>query len=352
MNNFILLFCSGLALLLAYNAAFIAYNIYIQYNLIDAIPNPMSHSREISSTCDNVKFDHISVYHDIHDFVSAQKIVEKLDRPALFKGYVKEPAARFASMGLDEKVVLFSEVEITSFGNIFLGGLSPVGSVNRTLGEVLNSDTDLSATKALYASFQSFLDIQTADPTIPTNVMADTNFVSNFPRDVLSTHIHAAPLIDSFAVQYLGRKVWVMVAPEDMESYNPISSPATYVTRGSEKEFFSRTSPVLLAVQEEGDMLYFPPHWGHAVMTRAGPNVMLNYRVPAVNPFKQAKTARRFAEALTSALINRLMAFRIAHSHEKLSPLNRDLRALGNAERAKGGYDSPCADTWRAMLNR
>jgi hypothetical protein len=352
MSGFTSLFFWGIAAVLCYSTVKIGSNIYIQYNINTSIPNPMRASRELSASCD-AKFEHIQTLYDIHDFATAQKFIQNSEKPLLFKGYVKNSAQKFADMKLDEKLVLFSQVNITAFGNIWLGGLSPVGSTKKTLGEVLNTEADVDATSALYASFQPFvdMDVSAGDTTVPPNVMADTNFVANFPRDVLSTHIHAAPLIESYSVQYLGRKVWIMVSPEDMEAYNPVSSPATYVTRGSEKEFFSKTSPVNIVVQDEGDMLFFPPHWGHAVMTKAGPNVMLNYRVPVLSPYKHRKSLMRFGEALTAALINKLSAFQIGHSHEKDSPINRDLRALGNAERSHGGYDSPCADTWKTMLN-
>jgi hypothetical protein len=360
MGKFSSLFARGLLSVAFYAVVKVSYNIYVQFNVLTAVPNPFGNARVVGETCDDIIFKPVKTVRDIHDYASAREIIKQnADGPILFKKYIESPAAEFAAMNLQDTKLLFTVVNVTGFGNTWLGGLSPVGESHRTIEEVLNDKNSSQSTQTLYASFKPFLNVTTmahSDKHVPIDALVDTNFVSNFPKDVLSTHIHAATLIDSYALQYLGRKIWIMMSPTDMEKYHPVSTPSTFLMKGSEKEHFSRTSPVPIVVQEEGDMLYFPPHWGHAVITKAGPNVMLNYRVPQLNPYAHRKTLLTFLEALTmlaidTALTGLKSAAGAQYEHEKTRGLAAGYKILGNAERSLGDYNSPCMDKWIVMIN-
>lgn len=66
----------------------------------------------------------------------------------------------------------------------------------------------------------------------------------------------------------------------------------SFLTTGNEEQFFAASRVLSIAVVEEGDVLFFPPQWLHAVVTSKGPNFMLNLRNVAllksffVNPFR------------------------------------------------------------------
>ena len=111
-----------------------------------------------------------------------------------------------------------------------------------TLGDVLTS-AFRGSNRSLFASFVSFLDEETTKKAI-TGVPAkgfalDSNFVSNFKQDVLSTSFHAAPVVWSYSLQYLGTKMWIFISPKDHEKYTAISHPATIPLSGTEQEYFS-----------------------------------------------------------------------------------------------------------------
>ncbi len=99
---------------------------------------------------------------------------------------------------------------------------------------------------------------------------------------------------------------------------------------------------MIVAVQEEGDFLYFPPNWGHAVLTKKGPNAMLNLRETAVDssfmelPFRAIEAV---LAVITSKFSNRI------YSHTHLSVLQKALTFHSNMT------DSPCASLWKEMLN-
>jgi hypothetical protein len=78
------------------------------------------------------------------------------------------------------------------------------------LGDFYEESSKLPSNRALYASFVQFLNassVSDSSNSITNNlkVKADTNFISNFPHDIIATPIHAAPLAHSYALQYLGK---------------------------------------------------------------------------------------------------------------------------------------------------
>lgn len=77
--------------------------------------------------------------------------------------------------------------------------------------------SDQNTSTSIFASFIRFLDKEAIDialknPTV--KIHADTNFISNFEKDVLSTRFHSAQPINSYSVQLQGRKLWMFMDPK------------------------------------------------------------------------------------------------------------------------------------------
>lgn len=170
----------------------------------------------------------------------------------------------------------------------------PLGHVETTLGEAMSAASRNDGT-SLFASFVTFLDkrgIEIALNYPNVDIITDTNFISNFAEDVVSSRLHAAVPIESFAMQLQGKKLWLFMPPSQTQQFSPIGHGPSFLTTGTEERYFASHRYVRAAVQEAGDLLYFPPQWAHAVVTQAGPNFMLNMRRLAfgmslyINPFR------------------------------------------------------------------
>ena len=155
-----------------------------------------------------------------------------------------------------------------------------MGHVNTTLGEALSAVSRNDGT-SLFASFVTFLDKRGIDIALNNatiDIVTDTNFISNFAHDVISSRLHAAVPIESFAMQLQGKKLWLFMPPSDTQNFSPIGHGPSFLTTGNEEKYFASKRFIQAAVQDAGDLLYFPPQWAHAVVTQAGPNFMLNMR--------------------------------------------------------------------------
>jgi hypothetical protein len=112
-------------------------------------------------------------------------------------------------------------------------------------------------------------------------------FLSNFSEPMVSAQYHAAPLVSSLAIQYVGSKSWLFVPSEDFLSSDGMSAgmtPGFLVPRKAP----DRQIAVYPYTSQPGDLLFFRESWGHAVYTHEGPNFMMNYRnVRAPNIFRQ-----------------------------------------------------------------
>jgi hypothetical protein len=199
-------------------------------------------------------------------------------------------------------------------------------------------DTNIAA----YASFLKFLkpNVVRDENNTPIEdyipMRTDTNFMSNFPRDVIASPIHASPTAHSYSFQLVGKKMWLLMSPEDMESYHAINTPSTMIMKGSEAEYFMKKASIPYVLQEEGDFFFFPVNVGHAVLTMEGPNVMLNLRQVAVlDSFKRQPW--RLIEALVSLFSTNIAVRSFSHKH--VNPLQKVLLMGSNA-------DSTCASTW------
>jgi hypothetical protein len=135
----------------------------------------------------------------------------------------------------------------------------------------------------LYAGFESITDAQTVNDITGLNVETlgdykqNNLFTSNFPREILTAAMHCAP-IDSFTLQLIGTKTWFFVSPEDLATINSIPMPTSFNLPMTDDELLSKIKNVYVLRQEPGDVMYFGPHWCHAVSTAKGPNLMMNMR--------------------------------------------------------------------------
>lgn len=97
-----------------------------------------------------------------------------------------------------------------------------------------------------------------------------TAFISNFTQPTLGSPFHAAPN-DNFFFQCRGNKQWYYMEPSQLKYV------AAYVSKGvtlttdamSEVDIVDRVK-IYQGFVEEGDMMYNPPFWLHAVGTTKG----------------------------------------------------------------------------------
>jgi hypothetical protein len=266
----------------------------------------------------------------------------------LFKGFLHDSAAKWKELERDhaDAILSFTNLNFTNYGSMWTAGVKSANKLEMKLGDFFNQPVDKNASSAPYASFLAFLKPKTIrddnNEALEDHleIRADTNFVSNFPRDVLATPIHAAPTGHSFAFQMVGKKLWLLMSPEEMEKYSPICTPATLLTKGSEREFFASKPSTLIAVQEEGDLLFFPVHWGHAVLTKEGPNVMLVLREKALLA-GFLRQPRRLIEGLLSLIVTSANVRIFSHKH--VNPVQQQLTMKGDAK-------SACASQWSEWM--
>ena len=134
-----------------------------------------------------------------------------------------------------------------------------------------------------YAGFEAITDAETVNDITGLNVETLGNykqnnlFTSNFPHEILTATLHCAP-IDSFTLQLIGTKTWFFVSPEDLARINSIPMPTSFNLPLTDDELISSFQNIYVLRQEPGDVMYFGPHWCHAVTTAKGPNLMMNMR--------------------------------------------------------------------------
>jgi hypothetical protein len=352
MLSLISLFLGGLGLMCLYHGFTVVHHLLMVRdpdNFLRLTAEDVAHRSDVTQTCD-AAFAHIPTIHNVHTFEGMKKVIaaNKNRDALLFKGFLLNPEKQWADIAQShENVSLsFTTLNFTSYGSMWTAGVKSGEKVEMSLGEFLTAPQDPTSKTALYASFIQFLQsnvvVDATGKSIEEfiDVRADTNFLSNFPRDVLATPIHAAPLGNSFAFLYAGRKFWLMASPESMEKYHAINTPSTMLLSGSEKTYFTEEDQVLVADQEPGDLLYFPGHWGHAVVTKEGPNAMCVLREgSAVQSFMRQPW--RTIEAVI-ALKTTDAAVRV-FSHKHVSSVQKTLLMADSVS-------SPCADKWSAWM--
>lgn len=262
-------------------------------------------------TCSNVSFADVKTLYNIHDFETAVEIVRIHKAPVLFKKFlpnVEEIWSNIYELKKDAEIT-FTDIEIKAFGNTFYRGCKHHGTRQATMREVMSSATDSSSNNSLFASFIPFIDREAMEEILPgvprDRFMLDSNFISNFKEDLVSSAFHAASAVTSYSIQLVGTKMWVFSNPLQMEKYNPITMPATIPSGASEADFFTENKEIPIVVEEAGDMLVFPPHWAHAVISKKGPNVMVNLREFRILDAIKANGFRIFQFVLLK-MINRI----------------------------------------------
>ena len=137
-----------------------------------------------------------------------------------------------------------------------------------------------------------------------------TLFVSNFTHPTLGSFFHAAPQ-DNFFFQCRGRKHWYYVAPQDLKYTSAyISKGVTFVSNYvNESKIVDRVT-TWEAKLEEGDMMYNPPFWLHAVGTTSGETVAIANRVwvnaPRTQPFFDIAYVIGFPNFFGTVLVQKL----------------------------------------------
>jgi hypothetical protein len=104
-------------------------------------------------------------------------------------------------------------------------------------------------------------------------------FISNFQQKTLASPFHAAPQ-DNFFFQCKGRKHWFYIEPKDL------AYVGAYISRGvtfssnfaNETEIIDRIN-IYETIVEEGDVMFNPPYWLHAVGTPIGETISVANRI-------------------------------------------------------------------------
>jgi hypothetical protein len=199
----------------------------------------------VNDTC-SLGFDHVITVTNVHTFKQAFKITESHSAPILFKKFFHDPAARCEEIAQREKHkrISFTSVNLRGFGNLYVSGLTPTDKVNMTINEFFKvTETALPNNMSYYASFVRFLEDRTVYGNTPDDVFSgrtDTNFLANFPDDIVSMSMHAAANTNSFAMQYMGKKMWIFMKPSEiLRDCDPIATPPILCLKGSEKDFFA-----------------------------------------------------------------------------------------------------------------
>jgi hypothetical protein len=209
--------------------------------------------------------------------------------PTLVKGVLKTDQDKIVgemtkrNKGKDMRMLTFEDWVSPHF-SASCGALE--SSITKSFDEYSTSHlfTDVADNHSyLYAGFEAITDAQTVNDMTGLDVETlgdykqNNLFTSNFPHEILTASIHCAP-IDSFTMQLIGTKTWFFVSPEDLAGVDSIPMPTSFPLPITDDEFISKVKNVYVLRQEPGDVMYFGPHWCHAVSTAKGPNLMMNMR--------------------------------------------------------------------------
>jgi hypothetical protein len=144
----------------------------------------------------------------------------------------------------------------------------------------------------LYAGFESITDADVIDELLGIDIKSvgdyrlNNLFTSNFPHTLMSASMHCAP-IDSLTFQLMGTKTWYFISPDELASIQNIPMPTCFNVPMTDDELLSKIKNLVIIKQGPGDAMYFGPHWCHAVVTDAGPNLMFNMRYNALPKIKK-----------------------------------------------------------------
>ena len=162
-------------------------------------------------------------------------------------------------------------------GNVYSRGINLHDRVYKTLDETIKEESP-----NRFASFLRIFNASDYGIILNTNDTSDfkldTSFISFFPRDVVSTMVHAAPVGVTYSVQCYGSKNWLfwkhdtLVANGITTMFNPAG-----VLIGGTPQSITRI-PTIRAIVHPNDVLYFPAFYWHAVATTGGKNLMFAIR--------------------------------------------------------------------------
>lgn len=220
-----------------------------------------------------------------------RELTEDYTRPAVCRNFLKDNKCR--SWGLDYfknvgnpndtfRVQTLSEVEGNRRAFMRLVYPNEVLSANETYRR-------LGAGEQIYISFDNYfannnpqfvedMNLKEAIPEVKKWIL-HTFFVSNFSQSTLGSPFHAAPQ-DNFFFQCRGRKHWYYVSPHDLKYTSAyIANGVTWVSNYIDEKLIVDRLTIHEAKLEEGDMMYNPPFWLHAVGTVPGFTVSVANRV-------------------------------------------------------------------------
>ncbi len=145
-------------------------------------------------------------------------------------------------------------------------------------------------------------------PEIVARALADSYRRDNHCRLWLNGAGNLTPshydgnLLYVFNLQLKGRKEWRIVSPDTPLRNYPFSRGALF-TSGEGGKPRQKGIDYCDFVLEEGDMIYLPPLWHHAVKATAESNINVNWVATRKNGFMESKTLRRERELLKFALL-------------------------------------------------
>jgi hypothetical protein len=109
--------------------------------------------------------------------------------------------------------------------------------------------------------------------------LLNTLFVSGFPKKTLGSPFHAAPN-ENFFFQCRGRKHWYFVPPHHLKYTGAyMNRGVIYTSQYTDEALILDRLPIYEAFLEEGDFLFNPSYWLHAVGSAAGCNIAVANRV-------------------------------------------------------------------------
>lgn len=145
-------------------------------------------------------------------------------------------------------------------------------------------------------------------PEIVVRELADSHLRKNHCRLWLNGAGNVTPshydgnLLYVFNLQLKGRKEWRIVSPHTPLRNYPFSRAALFKS-GSDWPAVKKKTEYCDFVLDEGDMIYLPPSWHHAVKATAESNININWVGTRKSDHVKSKALTRELELLKYALI-------------------------------------------------
>lgn len=152
------------------------------------------------------------------------------------------------------------------------------------------------------------LELLVDTPEIVGRVLMDSHCRKNHCRLWLNGAGNLTPshydgnMLYVFNLQLQGRKQWRIVSPHTPLRNYPFSRAALFKS-GSDWPAINKRSVYCDFALEEGDMVYLPPMWHHAVKATAENNININWVATRRSGHVDSKTYQRELELLKYALL-------------------------------------------------